>query len=105
MSGCAQYRWVNPNKTNQQFYEDQYGCTLESTKVYPPAFQTITTAQSYQKNSKVNCKENRHHTDCVTETRGYSGPSTTVVDANANNRSNLFNQCMNLKGWRLEEVK
>lgn len=107
LSGCAQYRWVSPGKSVTQFNQDQYDCNIESNKIYPPVFQTVLKApdQFNQSYYDPNCAEGQNSTACVIRSIGNIMPTTEVIDANKDNRRVLFNQCMQSKDWRWEQVK
>ena len=102
LSGCTQYHWVNPHKNTQQYNEDRYNCTLESTKIYPPNFQTVTKTQGYLQTNPCDGKD-AHIPECK-KTR-YIEPVTEVIDVNENNREALEHRCMQVKGWRWEKIE
>lgn len=107
LSGCTQYVWVKPLGNPATYPGDSYACKQESMAAAPPAFQTY---EPYWPNDyevvRLHCAEGRHHERCraVIAERGYSPPPHTV-DLNQGNRQDLFNSCMNARGWQLQAVE
>lgn len=102
ITGCVQYGWVHPTKTTAQFHQDKYQCNIESSKIYPPTFQTILKAQDQR--TTTDCYNNgRNRSTCTKKETGYF-PSTEVVDANQRNRDNLLRECLYNQGWRMELI-
>jgi hypothetical protein len=77
LTACAQQKyWTKYGSTSQDFNQDRYSC-LQSSSAQAPA------ATSFVALSGAN-------------------PMLLPVDVNQGNRNDLFNACMNSKGWSLE---
>lgn len=104
LSGCAQMVWVNPNKSESDFYSDKYKCEREAASSYPSAMVSTPYTTGYQQPAMTNCSSDGNgNMSCITTPGRYTPPATMLVDANKNNRNEAFQSCMNADGWRLEQ--
>lgn len=108
LGGCTRYAWVKPMGDPATYPSDNYACQESAMANAPPVFQTYAPPPHYYAPMDVHtyCRDRGHHTVCRTHGHGYpyvSPPQT--VDLNAHNRSNLFNACMQARGWILQAVE
>ncbi|MHB1092617.1 hypothetical protein [Thiobacillus sp.] len=102
--GCAQMVWVNPNKSESDFYSDKYKCEREAASTYPTATVNVPYTTGYQQPAMTNCSgDGNGNMSCMTTPGSYTPPATVLVDANKNNRNEAFRSCMYSEGWSLQE--
>lgn len=107
LSGCTQYVWTKQFGDPQSFAADNYDCKQNAMNTAPPVFETYGS-YPYRHPDLVytDCHPRGHHDICRTRvvSHGYAPPPSTV-DLNARNRNDLYNSCMNAKGWVLQPVQ
>lgn len=87
LSGCAEYKWVKPDATEQQKIRAETACQAQALRELPP--DNIVSGKYTSKDSKYKT------TDTDYSTR----------DANEAQREILVKDCMFKKGWQQIQVQ
>lgn len=96
LAGCAQYAWVNTQKSDEELNKDSYLCQSEAAKLYPPVFKTIIVSAGYDAPSTITCSGS----SCTNKPGRSTPPVTREQDMNEQNREDAFAQCMRAQGWQ-----
>ena len=88
LSGCVQYAWIKPNATAQDLGKDKYTC-LQSAAMTAPPVVGVAANSSRTENAK----------------RSDANATVYATDLNQNTRDQLFNACMESKGWSLQLLR
>lgn len=106
LSGCAHYVWVKPAGDPASYPADNYACKQESLNVAPPVYQVYEPYSSGPDIVRTDCVQNGPRQRCYARvvSEGYQ-PPPQAVDLNRGNRSDLYNACMNARGWVLQRVE
>ena len=110
LSGCTSYVWVKPVGDPATFAPDSYTCTQEATTAAPPLFYEIEVFP--RRDTGPDIVRTRCVQDGPTQTchARYYAPNdtlerTTIRDLNEKMRGDLYNSCMQAKGWILQAVE
>lgn len=117
MTGCAQYQWQKPGATQSEFNRDSYDCQMEAARAYPSAIVVQQLTAGYTTPATTNCYGSgsaygvggtvygNSSTNCTTTPGQVVPPQTYTADANAGNRKQATQACMNARGYELVRVK
>jgi len=87
LSGCVEYKWVNPDASDQQENRAEIACQAQALRDLPP--DNVVSGKYTAKDSKYKT------TDTDYSTR----------DANETQRAILVKDCMFKKGWQQIKVQ
>jgi len=109
LSACTHYAWVKPSGDPASYPADNYSCKQESLASAPPMYRTFMPSPMPAPPDvvKSDCFTDGHGGEhCKTRviSHGYVPPPETV-DLNEEMRSDLYNACMNARGWMLQVVQ
>ena len=102
LGGCAQYQWIKPGATPQDFQRDHYNCMQAALRQAPPAYQTIDPSGGIPTREKVRsiCRKQGGVSDCsIKREQTYdSWPMTS--DLNEPLRGQIYAACLGAAGWQ-----
>lgn len=106
LGGCAQYQWVKPGASLQEFQRDHYHCLKESLDQAPPVYQTIDPSGGMPVREKLRsiCSEQAGLTDCSVKRQQEYGGMPYTTDLNEPTRAGLYSACLNAQGWQQVRV-
>lgn len=88
--------WDKPGGSQSEFEIDRYACDSQALAAYPINIQPQETGQ------QIHCNSYGYSTDCTVEPT-YAPTSPFTVIANSLDRNNMFNSCMNARGYTLRQ--
>lgn len=106
LSGCAQYVWVKPAGDPATYPADNYACKQDSLSAAPPVYQVYEPSPSGPDVVRTDCIQKGSRQRCYARvvSEGYQ-PPPQAIDLNRSARSDLYNACMNARGWFLQKVE
>lgn len=104
LSGCATYKWVHPTQKESRADVNLLECEKQAVDMYPVVVVQETHGGSYQP-PVTKCETVNGAAKCETKGPSSTPPSTTIKDANENNRLQAKELCMRSRGWQKVEVK
>jgi hypothetical protein len=107
LSGCAQYQWMKPGATEQDFQRDNYACMRDSLQQAPPVYQTIdpTGGMPVQQKVRTTCRQQQGVTDCNQERKNIYRGRPYTTDLNESMRNSVTSACLNAAGWQLVRIE
>ena len=94
LSGCGTV-WVHNFKGESEWSQDKSSCRSESRMTYPKVY-----SQPVYEGETTKCRKVYNNVEC-TSTPKYS----STYDMNRSFRSDHYDDCLMLKGWREEKEK
>ncbi len=105
-SGCSQYQWVHPTKTQAQYGGDRLACESRAAAVYPAIPAVVRTGGGYFDPGWQSCSRGRHgQIYCRSTPPTYIPPSYATRDVNAEPRERLIEACLYQRGYSLVPVQ
>lgn len=105
LTACAQFQWLKPGATQQDFNRDSYECTTEAARTFPAMAVSYQITNGSTQPAYTNCSGVGNSVNCTTTGGGYKPGQSVVVDANKNNRDNAAYQCMLARGWTRQLIR
>lgn len=107
LSACTHVAWVKPSGDPATFPADSYLCKQDSLKAAPPVFETHDLATPVARRFYRDCSHDPHGGErchmIVLPDESRARPQT--VDLNKNVRDDLYQSCLEAKGWVLQAVE
>jgi len=106
LAGCGHYEWQQQGATIADLGAAKFECQQKATEA-APAFVVPTYNRAYDPKLARQYRDHCRNYEMPVwgECREQPQQRVTLTDMNSSNRRDLFNACMNAKGWSFGEVK